>query len=93
MTGKAEDGGAFKTPTPREVARTAPYIHDGSVPTLEEVVEFYDQGGRPNPHLDPEIRPQRLTVDQKRALAAFLHSFSGDLHGGWWPRPRPHPGP
>ena len=52
VTERDEDLGAFKTPTLREVARTAPYMHDGSVTTLEEVIEFYDRGGRPNPYLD-----------------------------------------
>ena len=72
MTRRPEDRGAFKTPTLREIARTAPYMHDGSVGTLTDVVEFYDQGGTPNPDLDPELRPLRLTDDEKRALVAFL---------------------
>src|SRR5687768_250953 len=49
VTRKTEDRGAFKTPTLREIARTAPYMHDGSVATLEDVVEFYDRGGNKNP--------------------------------------------
>ena len=49
--------GDFKTPTLREVARTAPYMHDGSLPTLEDVVDFYDKGGNKNPNLDGEILP------------------------------------
>ena len=49
-------------------------MHDGSLATLEDVIEFYDGGGRPNPHIDPEIHPLRLTVEEKRALAAFLKS-------------------
>jgi cytochrome c peroxidase len=57
VTGREEDRGAFKTPTLREVARTEPYMHDGSLATLEAVVEFYSGGGRPNPTVDPEIRP------------------------------------
>jgi len=77
ITGKAEDRGAFKTPTLRDVARTAPYMHDGSVATLEDVIDFYDRGGRPNPNLDPEIQPRRLTADDRRALVAFLGSLSG----------------
>jgi cytochrome c peroxidase len=82
VTGKEEDRGAFKTPTLREVARTAPYMHDGSLPTLEAVVEFYSGGGRPNPTLDPEIRSLRLTVHEQRALAAFLRSLSGTVREG-----------
>jgi cytochrome c peroxidase len=71
--------GAFKTPTLRETARTAPYMHDGSLATLEEVVEHYDRGGRTNPYLDEELRPLRLTIDEKRDLIAFLRALSGRL--------------
>ena len=63
--------------TLREIARTVPYMHDGSITTLEDVVDFYDRGGRPNPNLDPEIRPLRLTASEKLALAAFLRTLSG----------------
>ena len=80
VTGKPEDRGAFKTPTLREVARSAPYMHDGSLATLDEVIDFYDKGGRANPHLDPEIRPLRLSAGEKRSLVAFLESLSGDVH-------------
>ena len=45
-----------------------PYMHDGSITTLEDVVEFYDRGGNSSPHLDPTVRPLRLTIDEKRAL-------------------------
>jgi len=71
--------GDFKTPTLREIALTAPYMHDGSLATLEDVVEFYDRGGRPNPNIDSEIRPLRLTAEEKKALRAFLGSLSGTL--------------
>jgi cytochrome c peroxidase len=71
--------GNFKTPTVREVARTAPYMHDGSLPRLEDVVAFYDAGGRPNPNLDPEIHPLGLTADDRRALVAFLGSLTGTV--------------
>ncbi|MBI2186911.1 MAG: c-type cytochrome [Acidobacteria bacterium] len=71
--------GTFKTPTLREVARTSPYMHDGSIPTLEEVVDFYDHGGRSNPSIDPEIHPLHLSVEEKQALVAFLKSLSGSL--------------
>jgi cytochrome c peroxidase len=74
---RADDVGAFKTPTLREVERTAPYMHDGSIATLEEVVDFYDRGGIPNPYLDPLIRPLRLTSEEKQALLAFLRSLEG----------------
>lgn len=70
---------AFKTPTLREIARTAPHMHDGSIATLEEVIEYYDRGGKRNPHLDPELRPLHLIPEEKRALAAFLRSLSGRI--------------
>jgi cytochrome c peroxidase len=77
VTGRSEDRGAFKTPTLREIARTAPYMHDGSIATLGEVVEFYDRGGNTNPSLDPELRPLRLTPFERLALVAFLESLNG----------------
>ena len=77
VTNGNADRGAFKTPTLREIARTPPYMHDGSLATLEEVVNFYEQGGRPNPHLDEEIRPVRFTPDEKRDLVRFLRALSG----------------
>jgi cytochrome c peroxidase len=74
--------GTFKTPTLREVARTAPYMHDGSLATLSDVVNFYSDGGRGNPSLDPDIRPLRLTAEEKRSLIRFLESLSGTVHDG-----------
>jgi cytochrome c peroxidase len=77
------DHGAFKTPTLREVARTAPYMHDGSLATLDQVIDFYSDGGRPNPFLDSEIRPRNFTTEEKHALAAFLRSLNGEVHEGF----------
>jgi len=68
----AGDKGSFKTPTLREIAKTGPYMHDGSLATLEEVVEYYDKGGTGNEFLDEELFPLKLNVDQKAALVAFL---------------------
>lgn len=82
VTLRAADRGAFKTPTLREVARTAPYMHDGSVATLESVVDFYDRGGNVHPNLDAEIRPLRLTGGEKRSLVAFLRALSGTISDG-----------
>jgi len=82
VSGNPQERGAFKTPTLREIARTAPYMHDGSLRTIEDVVEFYSEGGRPNPYLDREIRPRHFTDDEKRALAAFLRSLSGRVREG-----------
>lgn len=66
------DRGAFKTPTLREIARTAPYMHDGSLATLEDVVAYYDKGGTPNPQLDEEIFPLKLTAAERGDLVTFL---------------------
>ena len=72
-----EDRGRFKTPTLRDVARTPPYMHDGSVPTLRAVVEFYDRGGTANPYLDARIKPLGLSPSEKTDLVAFLKSLTG----------------
>jgi len=66
------DIGSFKTPTLREIAKTAPYMHDGSLKTLEEVIEHYNKGGVKNPQLDEEIEPLNLTADEKKDLITFL---------------------
>lgn len=66
------DRGGFKTPTLREIARTAPYMHDGSLKTLEDVVNYYDRGGTPNDQLDEEIFPLKLTEQEKADLVTFL---------------------
>jgi cytochrome c peroxidase len=68
--------GAFKTPTVREVTRTAPYFHDGSARTLMEVVEHYDRGGVVKTHLSPNIKPLGLSSEEKLALVSFLESLS-----------------
>ena len=58
-------------------------MHDGSLPTLDAVVDFYDQGGRANPYLDPEVRPRQFTPEDKIAIVMFLRSLSGDVLEGW----------
>ena len=82
ITGEADLKGAFKTPTLREVARTAPYMHDGSLATLQDVINFYSDGGRKNPHLDEEIKPRNLNIQAKKDLLAFLQSLTGKVHQG-----------
>jgi cytochrome c peroxidase len=57
-------------------------MHDGSLATLEAVVDFYSEGGRPNPYLDPDIRPPDFTADEKRALVTFLRALSGCIREG-----------
>ncbi len=71
--------GAFKTPTLREIAITAPYMHDGSQKTLEEVVRFYEQGGHRNMWLSPKIRRSKLTQREREDLIAFMESLSGEV--------------
>ncbi len=66
------DTGSFKTPTLREIHRTAPYMHDGSIKTLEEVVEHYNKGGVPNDFQDEEIFPLNLTEQEKADLIIFM---------------------
>ena len=83
VSGNDRDRGAFKTPTLREIARTAPYMHDGSLATLEDVIAFYADGGRPNRYLDSDMRPRHLTVEDRRALAAFLRSLTGRIREGF----------
>ncbi len=82
VTGKEYDQGAFKTPTLREVAQTGPYMHDGSLTTLEEVVDYYDRGGNANPHLDSQIVRLGLSVEEKRSLVAFLKTLGGKVLWG-----------
>jgi cytochrome c peroxidase len=71
------NAGTFLTPPLRDVTRKAPYMHDGSIPTLAEVIDFYDRGGRPNPYLDPKIKPLGLSPHERKDLLVFLHSLSG----------------
>lgn len=82
VSGVERDSGAFKTPTLREVERTAPYMHDGSLATLEEVVDFYDRGGNANPYLDPILKPLNLSPVEKEALVAFLRALTGQIQEG-----------
>ena len=57
-------------------------MHDGSIATLEDVVDFYSEGGRANPYLDSEIRPRRFTSEEKRGLVAFLRTLTGRIREG-----------
>ncbi|MGD9600599.1 MAG: cytochrome c peroxidase [Gammaproteobacteria bacterium] len=68
----------FRTPGLRNVALTAPYMHDGSLRSLEEVIDFYDRGGVPNEGLDPRLQPLGLAAPERRALAAFLRALTGN---------------
>jgi cytochrome c peroxidase len=72
ITNNPADRWSYITPLLRGIKETAPYMHDGSLMTLEEVVDFYDRGGGPNPELDEKIRPLNLTQKEKAAIVAFL---------------------
>ena len=76
------DRGAFRTPGLREVAGAPPFMHDGSLATLEAVIEHYDQGGGAKENLDREIRKLGLTSSEKSALAAFLRTLVGKVREG-----------
>ncbi len=78
VTGEPKDLGAFKTTQLRNIARTAPYMHDGSEATLRDVIEFYDRGGNDNPYLDGGIRPLGLTDQEKADLVELLETFTSD---------------
>ena len=75
-------GGAFKTPTLREAARTPPYMHDGSLGTLDDVIEFYDKGGKESATLDADIHPLKLSPEEKAALRSFLEALIGTVRDG-----------
>jgi cytochrome c peroxidase len=82
VTSAPADRGAFKTPTLREISRTAPYMHDGSLATLNHVIEYYDGGGVKNPTLDSKVRALKLSPTEKADLAAFLTSLTGQIQEG-----------
>lgn len=81
ITEDPDDRWKFRTPSLRNVALTAPYMHDGSLSTLREVVDFYNKGGIANPLLDPAIRPLGLDASEIDALVAFLESLTGSNVG------------
>jgi cytochrome c peroxidase len=81
VTRQPKDIGAFKTPGLRDVALTAPYMHDGSEATLMDVVNFYDRGGEPNPYLDGGVVPLKLTEQEKQDLVVFMESLTGEGPG------------
>jgi len=80
VTKEESDKGAFKTPTLRDVAKSAPYMHDGSLNTLAEVIALYNKGGHKNRWLSQEIKPLGLTHREQQDLLDFLKSLSGEIH-------------
>lgn len=81
VTKQPKDIGAFKTSGLRDIALSAPYMHDGSEATLKDVIEFYDKGGEPNPYLDGGIVPLKLTPEEKADLVAFMETLTGQGDG------------
>jgi cytochrome c peroxidase len=80
ITHAAPDTAAFKTPTLRNIALTAPYFHDGSRKTLKEAMDFYIGGGNSTPHLDKELHALHFLTAQDRAdLLAFMESLTGEI--------------
>lgn len=75
-THKIEDRGKFKTPTLRNIALTSPYMHDGGFSTLEEVVSFYNSGGKNHPNKDSRISELNLTQSEQNNLVAFLNTLT-----------------
>jgi cytochrome c peroxidase len=73
------DKGAFKTPTLRDIAMTPPYMHDGSLKTLKDVVDLYAGGGNSNPYLDKEIKVIHLSGRDRADLVEFLNSLTGEM--------------
>lgn len=78
VTKERNDWGKFRTPSVREVSRTAPYMHNGSLATLEDVVAFYDRGGGQHRNKSPLLKPLGLSAAEKQALVEFLKSLAGD---------------
>ena len=78
FTKKEEDRGAFKTPGLRDITKHAPYMHDGSIKTLEAVVEHYNKGGNKNPTLDPKVRKLKLSKKEVAQLVAMMKSLDGE---------------
>jgi cytochrome c peroxidase len=76
VTGNVYDNGKFRAPTLRNIALTAPYMHDGRFETLEEVLDHYAGGGHNVVNEDPNIQPFTLTEQQKADMIAFLHALT-----------------
>jgi cytochrome c peroxidase len=82
VTKNEADKGAFKTPTLRNVALSAPYMHDGSLKTLKDVIDFYVGGGNSNPHLDKDIKALTLSAQERKDLEEFLKALTGEIPPG-----------
>ncbi len=78
ITQNPADRWKYKTPSLRNIALTAPYMHNGAFSSLKEVVEFYNRGGEANENLDPLVKPLGLNEDEIGALVEFLQALTGD---------------
>jgi len=78
LTNEEADRALFKVPTLRNVALTAPYMHDGSINTLEQVIDHYSSGGMPHKHKSEMIKPIDLNKKEKQQLVAFLHTLTDE---------------
>ena len=78
LTEKEIDRAIFKVPTLRNIAVTAPYMHNGSISTLEEVIRHYESGGKPHPGKGEEIVPFQLTNDERKQLIRFLEALTDE---------------
>ena len=80
VTKDRKDWKAFRTPSLRELALTGPYMHNGVFPTIEEVIEFFNNGGGDDPNKSPLLQPLNLSDDERLALEVFLlEALKGDL--------------
>ena len=78
VTNKESDRAKFRTPTLRDISRTSPYMHNGSIKGLNDLIDFYDKGGEPNSYQSPVIKPLNLTKEEKVDLKKFLRSLTGE---------------
>ena len=76
ITLNPRDLGSFKSPSLRNVEVTAPYMHDGRLPTLEAVIDHYSSGGTDHPNKDVRVQPLNVTASEKAALLAFLRTLT-----------------
>ena len=83
LTGQLQDVGKFKVPSLRNVGVTAPYMFDGSLATLDDVIDHYQSGGSSHPNKAAEIGPLSLTETQKENLKDFLNSLTDDSFLRW----------
>lgn len=89
VTGRDEDRGAFKVPTLRNIAQTAPYMHDGSAATLRDVMLYYEQGGSANAHLHTDVQALDLDANERHDVINFMLALTGEIINAEPPSSRP----